>query len=377
MCAVACLALSGPVAATDQPDVERPAAAPAALPTPESGTTQRGPRPDRDGLRLLIRLDPSALGPLSIGSPDAGLLFNPRPMPEGPLWSIRNPAETFGTTETIAFVAEAIEAVERQFPGSPRLVIGDISRPDGGRLNRHASHQVGRDVDLGFYFLTGEAGDFRRPGRGQLDAPRTWALVRAFVTGTDVHRIFLDRSIQKRLYAHALELGEDRGWLDDLFGRRGNARDAIIQHVRRHADHLHVRFFNRRAQEWGRVAYPLLVQAGLVPGPTLTHRARSGETLSHLSRRYGTSTAAIRSANGLRGSVIRAGHRYVIPVRRIPTELEPVVVPARRLPPGAAPTPAAAGDPQADAGRDPADEAASHPDGEPGTALGTSSAGGV
>ena len=71
----------------------------------------------------------------------------------------------------------------------------------------------------------------------------------------------------------------------------------------------------------------------IVPGPTVSHRARPGETLSHLSKRYGTSTSAIRAANHLRGSVIRAGRRYVIPVRRIPEEDEPVVVPPRRLPP--------------------------------------------
>jgi hypothetical protein len=31
--------------------------------------------------------------------------------------------------------------------------------------------------------------------------------------------------------------------------------------------------------------------------------------------------------------MIRAGRRYVIPVRRIPSESEPIVVPARKLPP--------------------------------------------
>jgi LysM repeat protein len=290
------------------------------------------PTPSRDGLRLLIQLDPAALGPLSVGAPNAGLLFNPRPMPEGRLWKIRNARETYGTTETIGYVIRAIDTVEEQFPGSPRVVIGDISDSDGGRLNWHASHQVGRDVDIGFYHRR-EADDFRRGRKSNLDVPRTWALVRALITETDVDRIFVDRSIQRHLFSHAVEIGEDRGWLDDIFGRKTAGKDAIIQHVRRHRDHLHVRFFNPRAQEWGRIAYPLLVKAGLAPGPTVTHRVRSGETLSHLSRRYGTSTRAIRRANGLRGSMIRAGRRYVIPIRRIPSEAEPIVIPPRHLPP--------------------------------------------
>jgi penicillin-insensitive murein endopeptidase len=288
--------------------------------------------PSQEGLRLLIQLDPTALGPLSIGSPNAGLLFNPRPMPEGRLWKIRNPRETYGTTETIEYVITAIEGVERQFPGSPPIVIGDISNPDGGRLNWHASHQVGRDVDIGFYH-TREVDDLLLARKDNLDIPRTWALVRALVTETDVDRIFMDRYIQRYLFAYALEIGEDRDWLDDIFGRKTAGKDAIIQHVRRHRDHMHVRFYNPRAQEWGRVAYPLLVKAQLAPGPTVTHRVRQGETLSHLSRRYGTSTRAIRQANGLRSSLIRAGRRYVIPVRKIPSEAEPVVVPPRRLPP--------------------------------------------
>jgi murein endopeptidase len=290
------------------------------------------PSPSREGLRLLIQLDPKALGPLSIGSPNAGLLFNPQPMPEGDLWQIRNPRETYGTTETLGFIIKAIETVEAQFPGSPRLVVGDISRPDGGRLNWHASHQVGRDVDLGFYHRS-EVEDFLRGRKSNLDVPRTWALVRALVTETDVHRIFLDRSVQRYLYSHALEVGENRLWLDVLFGRYTGGKDALIQHVRGHRDHMHVRFYNARAQEWGRIAYPLLVKAGLAPGPTVTHRVRSGETLSHLSRRYGTSTRAIRRANGLRSTMIRAGRRYVIPIRKIPPEAEPFVVPPRLLPP--------------------------------------------
>ena len=329
-CATLLAVAAGSLVQADQPGLAGSIDVPpigALFPTAPEPTA---PSPSREGLRLLIQLDPKALGPLSIGTPDAGLLFNPQPMPEGDLWQIRNPRETYGTTETLGFIIKVIETVEAQFPGSPRLIVGDISRPDGGRLNWHASHQVGRDVDLGFYHRS-EVEDFLRGRKSNLDVPRTWALVRALVTETDVHRIFLDRTIQRYLYSHALEIGENRLWLDVLFGRHTGGKDALIQHVRQHRDHMHVRFYNARAQEWGRIAYPLLVKAGLAPGPTVTHRVRSGETLSHLSRRYGTSTRAIRRANGLSSSMIRAGRRYVIPIRKIPSEAEPIVVPPRLL----------------------------------------------
>lgn len=287
-------------------------------------------------LRAMVETSPESLGSLSIGSPDAGLLLNPLPFPAGPLWTVRNPLESYATAETIAFITSAVEAVQSQFPDSPRLVIGDISRADGGRLNRHRSHQSGRDADIGFFYRTGEAQDFARGTSRNLDVARTWALVRALVTETDVERIFVDRSIQRLLFSHAVSIGEDRDWLDDIFGRRTAGIGATIQHERRHQDHMHVRFYNARAQDCGRLAYPYLVKAGVLPGPSVTHRVRPGETLSHLATRYGTSVSAIRSANGLRGNLLRAGRRYTIPVRRVPTPGEPIVVPPRRLPPSQA-----------------------------------------
>ena len=44
-----------------------------------------------------------------------------------------------------------------------------------------------------------------------------------------------------------------------------------------------------------------------------THVVRSGETLSHLAVRYGTTSAAIRAANGMTTSTLYAGRRIAIP----------------------------------------------------------------
>lgn len=43
------------------------------------------------------------------------------------------------------------------------------------------------------------------------------------------------------------------------------------------------------------------------------HRIASGETLGHIAARYGTSVAALQRANGLRGSLIRAGRDLLVP----------------------------------------------------------------
>ena len=327
-----------------------PALADDAVPTLTSASTEyRLPAAATDGLFDPILPDASLvdagalvdlaqkglpqLGPLSIGTPDSGLLVNPMPMPEGPYWKLRNPLESYGTVETIEFIVTAIEAVEARFPGSQRVVIGDISRPDGGRLNRHRSHQAGRDADIGFYYAAGEAHDFAAARRKDLDLARTWALARAVITETDVDRIFVDRSLIAVLYAYARdEQNEDGDWLDDVFGRLGAGRKGIIQHERRHKNHLHVRFFNRRAQEYGRIVYPVLVEEGAVPPPRIKHRVARGETIGQLAARYGTTSAAIRAANGLSGTRLRAGRSYLIPIRRVPPDSGPVVVPARRVP---------------------------------------------
>jgi len=155
-----------------------------------------------------------------------------------------------------------------------------------------------------------------------------------------VERIFVDRSLISVLYAHAAGEGEDRGWLDDIFGR--TSEKGIVQHERRHKDHLHVRFFNPRAQERGRIVYPVLVEAGVVGPPMVKHVARRGDTLGHIASRYGSSVSAIKSANGLRGTQLRAGRAYLVPVRRVRADGVPVVVPPRRLPPPL-PTQAAVG----------------------------------
>jgi penicillin-insensitive murein endopeptidase len=331
-CALAALALLLGAAGAARADGPGVSDATATLPAAEPISPDLpGPEPfDAETLRLTAQRDPRALGPLSIGTPDAGLLVNPVPFRAGPFWKLRDPSEAWATDETIDFVVGAIEAVEARYPGSPRLVIGALSYRDGGRLGRHRSHQVGRDADIGFYYRRGEADTFQAARKKDLDLPRTWALVRALVTETDVDRIFVDRSLMRMLYDQAVSEGEDRAWLDDIFGR--TSEKGLIQHERRHKDHLHARFFNRRAQEEGRIAYRVLVETGVAPPPMVTHRVRSGETLGGLARRYGTSVSAIRAANGLKGTQLRAGRSYTIPIRRMPPDSGPFVVPPRRLP---------------------------------------------
>ncbi|HOT00344.1 MAG TPA: penicillin-insensitive murein endopeptidase [Acidobacteriota bacterium] len=287
-------------------------------------------------LSWLIAEDTAALGSVSIGFPSGGVLLNGRQMPSSPLWDVVNPDESWGTEETIAFVETAIRAVHAVYPDSHPLYIGDISEDDGGRLNRHQTHQAGRDVDLGFYFKHGQGAWHTHGTSRNLDLPRNWALVRALVVHTDVETVLLDRGIQRLLYDYAVSIGEDRDWLRDVFQVPRGTGQSLVRHVPKHRNHYHVRFYNRRAQEAGIRAYKPLLEQGKIKPPVVyvNHRVRSGQTLGHLARRYGVSVRAIQAANGMRGTMMRAGRSYRIPVRdgvsRLP---EAVQVTPRRLPP--------------------------------------------
>lgn len=132
------------------------------------------------------------------------------------------------------------------------LAVGDISSANGGRLGGHASHQTGRDVDIGFYMtesgsgkavdamnfvrftggrdgLTGNYGG--RPVR--FDAERNWMLIQAILANPDPEfkptHIFIAKHLEGAVLAAA-----------------GNSPDraraaALMSYWPGHDNHLHLR----------------------------------------------------------------------------------------------------------------------------------------
>lgn len=284
-------------------------------------------------LELRLEEDTKSLGSLSIGYPHNGRLLNGVTPSDGELFEVVAPDFAYGTKETLLALETAVRSVHREHADTPPLHLGHISKPAGGYLSPHLSHQSGRDVDLGFYYKDKRAW-YRRGTSLTLDLPRTWSLIRALITETDVEFIFVDYSIQALLKAYAISKGEDKSWLHKVFTGSGE-RPAIIRHARGHATHLHVRFYNPVAQANAQRAYPLLLEHELIE-PVLVyaqHRVRKGETLGMIARRYGTTVRAIQQANGLRSTLIQAKRVYKIPRRggpapvRGPLEFPPRVVP--------------------------------------------------
>ncbi|MBK8257423.1 MAG: penicillin-insensitive murein endopeptidase [Polyangiaceae bacterium] len=282
--------------------------------------------------------DPTSLGPISVGRPNAGALVNGVVMPQNPAkWIVLEPGLAWGTQETVDAIAKAIDRVHSEHPNTAPIPIGHISSKHGGYLPVHKSHQAGRDVDIGYYFTTPK-GAFISGTAKNLDLARNLTFIKAMFAVSDVEMMFIDTSIQKLLVEYALSHGEDSAWLDKMFQVRQKAGFAPIRHVRGHKNHIHVRYVSPVASAMGRKIAGMVaihsappsggkgapVPAAAVGEKLVAHRARSGDTLQILAKRYGTSIEAIKRANALKGDALKAGHVYQIPVPALPKPGSPL-----------------------------------------------------
>ena len=278
--------------------------------------------------------EPESLGSVSFGVTEAGRLMNGVQLPPGDAWQIVDRNNAWGTSETIEFLQSAANAVRERFPDAAPLRINHIGRQNGGYLRPHQSHQAGRDVDLGFFFPRGEdPGHLSKKRELAMDLALNWALLKAVITRSDVEFVLVDKRIQARLYAYALEQGEDQAWLDQLFHA---GAQSLVRHARRHRDHFHVRYFAARSQELGRRIQPLLSKQP--DQNVVVYRVRSGDTLGALATRFNSTVKLIQKANQLTSAALSLGRTLHIPLRGPCTNCPvppPLVLPARCLPPAA------------------------------------------
>jgi murein endopeptidase len=127
------------------------------------------------------------------------------------------------------------------------ILVGNLSNRQGGKLEPHSTHQSGRDVDLGYpqKLAPGAELGWQEIRAENLDAAETWLLLRLLVETGAVEEIYIDRSIQKLLHAHAVahESVPEASlakWME--YPRSNGQAGALIKHVPGHTDHLHVRF---------------------------------------------------------------------------------------------------------------------------------------
>lgn len=219
-----------------------------------AGGCEREPPVGASWLRVPTAFGPlvgetgGAFGSATIGSPTRGALWDGVELKSSDAIE-RAGGYPFGTATAVASIERAVRQVRRCHADTPRLYVGDLSREHGGWLRPHRSHQSGLDADLGYYYR-GPATWYQRATATNLDAPRTWSLVKALIEGGNVDTIFIDRSIQNLLKAYVATLPEGERPPDGTF-QSPTKRDAIIQHAWGHATHLHVRFRDEDATSRG------------------------------------------------------------------------------------------------------------------------------
>jgi hypothetical protein len=187
----------------------------------------------------------------SLGMPWDGRLQHPTQLLPGDGYYIRRPWRSYATMTTVELVERAIGETLEAFPDEHVLAVGDLSAETGGQITEHRSHQSGRDVDIGLFYLeqpTGYPASFIHADEDNLDCAATFKLLESFLAtvGDDggVQMVFLDFDVQGILYHWARDNGVSERRLERIFqyphGR--GASEGIVRHEPNHDNHMHVRF---------------------------------------------------------------------------------------------------------------------------------------
>ncbi len=194
-------------------------------------------------------------GGLSIGSPTDGRLVGGAHLEASP-WLRVTPCYQgedvrWGLEALVSLIDHGARAVRRSFPDSV-LSIGHLSRRNGGDLDRHASHESGRDADVGFYITNQQGkpiyadhfvrflGDGTAPSwpGARFDDARNWAFVASIVTDPRAHisYLFVASPLRQRLLDYAQRIGAPYSTRVRASERMAQPRGSLP-----HDDHFHVR----------------------------------------------------------------------------------------------------------------------------------------
>jgi LysM repeat protein len=170
---------------------------------------------------------------------DGGLQLQERPG-----LKVKEPRWSFGRPVAIRTLEQVADAIAERYPGSA-MVVGDLSLKHGGRFKPHTSHRGGLDADFGF-FLPDEpfTMKFTHKKPGQIDAERTWFMVRTLLESGRVKRILVDWYIQSALREQARLEGASDEQLNEWFQypRKRWQKEGVIRHYKGHKNHFHIRF---------------------------------------------------------------------------------------------------------------------------------------
>jgi murein endopeptidase len=181
----------------------------------------------------------------SVGRPTQGRLLNGVHLGRGAGYRLRFPEAAHALPEMRKILRRCARQVAVRFPGTAKVLIGDLSKPTGGSFPPHASHQSGRDADVGYYLAGNKQNKtLHQVGAYQLDFAKNWTLLRCYLRTGRVVRVYMDSAIMGAYAAYLRRRGlADDALLARLFETEAaNKREALVRHSAGHDTHLHVRF---------------------------------------------------------------------------------------------------------------------------------------
>ena len=125
------------------------------------------------------------------------------------------PGRLYGHERMIRAILSVVAGYREAHPNAQRVVVGDISFRDGGRMDQHVSHQNGLDVDV----------YYRRLDR------HTSAPIR---TGQ------IDRQLAQDILDRFVAAGATKVFVGYSTGLRGPS--GVVVPYPNHENHMHVRF---------------------------------------------------------------------------------------------------------------------------------------
>lgn len=183
--------------------------------------------------------------PRTVGRPSAGRLINGEHLGRGPGYRLRFPRNAYALTYVNKILRRCAAHVAKRFPGTADLLYGDLSLPTGGPFPPHASHQSGRDADVGYY-LKGNIQNktLHRVAPYEVDYAKSWAYLRCALRTRSVVRVFMDSHIQRGYvrYVRKHKLASE-ALVKRLFEvAADDPKAALVVNVAGHDTHLHLRF---------------------------------------------------------------------------------------------------------------------------------------
>jgi penicillin-insensitive murein endopeptidase len=197
------------------------------------------------------KVAPGAKGARSIGPPNHGKLVGAARLRQDKRLRQREGAHSWALPQMVQLLHHAANAVAHKHAGSV-MFVGDLSGKTGGHLDRHGSHQSGRDADVAFYVANSknkpipikrfiafdDAGNARDVPGAHFDEARNWAMVEAFLKdqGASVRYLFVTNGLRARLLAYAAKKHVARDLIERAAATMMSPPDADL-----HDDHFHVR----------------------------------------------------------------------------------------------------------------------------------------